>query len=357
MAEEYKDFLLHELERLRNHYNELENKQYFDLMENDSALESCFLSSCLFSGKPDIQAKELRQSIMINNESDFYFRELVNRYFDPVLKKSLKSLPTVEFQLISLINSMVPDSITIQKMLSMCANATASLGQGRVPYLFIINDLREGLLELFDITEEKLNRHLGRFDDNIVYEYTSDQISELKRKSIEAKKNITGYHPHIDILTELLETQFNLIKTTVTPVNIESLLKTIPEEEKLFSFGYKKSTEKPLESIITSLILNPEIELLDGKTTKEDLMKVLTAKDLNLLPNKSIYINCRTNQFSYIIEKLNFLFDHLDPATIEKTRRFYSKKGKLLKAGNLYRSVVNVPKGKNAIDQIFKQLQ
>lgn len=357
VADEYKDLLLNELERLRNHYNELENKQYFDLMEDDNALESCFLSSCLFSGKPDIQAKELRQSIMINNESDFYFRELVNKYFDPVLKKSIKSLPTIDFQLINLINSMVPDSYTIHKMLTLCANTIGSLTNGRKPYLFITTDLKDGLLELFEITEAKLYNQLRRLDDNAIYEYTSDQISELKRKSIEAKKNITGYHPHIELLTELLETQFNLIKTTVSPVNIESLLKAIPEEEKLFSFGYKKSTEKPLESIITSLILNPEIELLDSKTTKDDLMKVLTAKDLNLLPNKPIYINCRTNQFSYIIEKLNFLFDHFDPATIEKTSRFYSKKGKLLKAGNLYRSVVNVPKGKNAIDQIFKQLQ
>ena len=44
VADEYKDLLLYELERLRNHYNELENnKQYFDLMEDDNALESCFL--------------------------------------------------------------------------------------------------------------------------------------------------------------------------------------------------------------------------------------------------------------------------------------------------------------------------
>ena len=105
---------------------------------------------------------------------------------------------------------MVPDSITIQKMLSMCANATASLGQGRVPYLFIINDLREGLLELFDITEEKLNRHLGRFDDNIVCAYTTDQIRDLKRKSAEAQKYNIEYQTNIDYLTQLLETEFNL---------------------------------------------------------------------------------------------------------------------------------------------------
>jgi len=360
VADEYKDLLLYELERLRNHYNELGNKQYFDLMEDDNALESCFLSSCLFSGKPNIQAKELRQSIMINNESDFYFRELVNKYFDPVLMKSIKSLPTIEFQLINLINSMVPDSSTIHKMLTLCSNTIGSLANGRKPYLFVTTDLKDGLLELFDITEAKLYYQLRRLDDNAVYEYTSNQISELKRKSLEAKKNNTGYHPHIDLLTELLVTQFNLIKTAVSPVNIEKLLKTKPIKEKLFSFGYKNSSVTPLESTISRLILNPEIELLDDKTTGEDLIKLLTAKDINSLPFKPIYINCRTNLFSYVVKKFKCLFSHFDPASIEKSGRFYSNQGALFTANNLYqasnREKIIISK-KIAIDQIFKQLQ
>jgi len=292
---------------------------------------------------------------MINNESDFYFRELVDRYFDPVLKKSLQSLPTVEFQLINLINSMVPDSSTIHKMLTLCSNTIGSLTNGRKPYLFVTTDLKDGLLELFDITEAKLYYQLRRLKEDIVYEYTLDQISELKRKSLEAKKNNTGYHPHIDLLTELLETHFNLIKATVSPINIEKLLKPKPVKNKSLTFGYKGLDKEKLRILCSTLTVKVRL-INEAHCQIDDFVEVLISKELTKT-QKHIRFDCENPQLRYIIDRLMPYFSSLTFANIEKSKLFYTKKGSLLTATNLSRNKQDFPKDYKIIDQIFKQLQ
>jgi hypothetical protein len=103
--------------------------------------------------------------------------------------------------------------------------------------------------------------------------------------------------------------------------------------------------------------LNREIDFLDYRTFTEDLVALLTTKDIDKLPYKPIYINCQTNQFRYIIVKFQSLLQKFNPTSIEKSGRFFSKNGKPYLANNLNPSKVEVPKAKREIDQIFNKVQ
>lgn len=307
-ADEFKDIILAELERLRVSLKEKYIHKYYNLLGEKQELKSQFISNCIFDGNPADQSFTLKQAIIIAEETDFFLSELETKYFDQILLKSFKSLPTINLQIIDVINSMVPDSLTIRKLLNASAKAISEINNGNKPLLFILLDFNENLLEIYNSSEEGLMKHLSRFNGDIINEYTSRTIWELKDKKIAAQRYRYDLDAHFQRLRDILEGDLELIKSIAKPVNLTRLLKQKPLVEKKFNFGYNKPTEKPLELIITSLILNPEIELLDDKTTGEDLIKLLTAKDINSLPFKPIHINCRTNLFSYIVKKLKVIF-------------------------------------------------
>jgi hypothetical protein len=123
-------------------------------------------------------------------------------------------------------------------------------------------------------------------------------------------------------------------------------------QEKL-SFGFNEDVGK-LKTVINQLCV--KIELLNSDTKTDDLITILTAK--NIIPGSvKIQIGCETVQFRYIIDKLKPSFNALNPQNIELSACFFTKKGTLIKAQNLYTNKISNPKEKDKIDNIIKQLQ
>ena len=125
------------------------------------------------------------------------------------------------------------------------------------------------------------------------------------------------------------------------------------EKDTRFSFAFNGDKEK-LKSALSAL--NRIVELLnEDKTTIDDLLSVLTSKNLKL-GAPPIHLGCETTQFSYIISKFEQHFSNFNPSTIEQSNLFFSKKGTVLKRNNLYKNKSNFPKEQTNIDEIIRQL-
>jgi hypothetical protein len=123
-----------------------------------------------------------------------------------------------------------------------------------------------------------------------------------------------------------------------------------PKTEHKINFGFKGKPES-LKTIITQLT-NKVYLLNEAKTSTDDLLSVLTSK--NLIPGSAkIYLDCETAVFRDIYDQLKLLFKGLTLTAIEKSRVFYSKNGTLLKAQNLSSSKIENSKSKEEINKIF----
>ena len=120
------------------------------------------------------------------------------------------------------------------------------------------------------------------------------------------------------------------------------------------NFGFKGKAVN-LKTIITQL--NLKVDLLnEAKTSTEDLISVLTSK--NLIPGSAeIYLDCETAVFRDIYDQLKLLFTNFTLTGIEKSKVFYSKNGTLLTAQNLSSSKIENSKSKEEINKIFNYLQ
>ncbi len=162
------------------------------------------------------------------------------------------------------------------------------------------------------------------------------------------------------IFSELLHDHFESFETdTTTPTFQDAKNEMLQiddfklEKSDKLSFSFKGNADN-LKIVINAL--NRELYLLnEDKTSSDDLLSVLTSKDLKI-GAPQIHLDCETTQFAYIVDKLKSHFHNLTPTSIEKTNLFYSKKGTLLKRNNLYKNNSNYPKEQDTIDRIIKQL-
>jgi len=121
------------------------------------------------------------------------------------------------------------------------------------------------------------------------------------------------------------------------------------------SYGYKDKKSDALLSVLRQLQLRIDF-VNETFSSIKDLHKLLLSKDFTL-EDTNIYLSCETTQFSYIVKQLKPYFIRFNPTMIEKSEKFYSKKGILIKKSNLYKNSVDNTKEKTEIDKIIKQLQ
>lgn len=158
-------------------------------------------------------------------------------------------------------------------------------------------------------------------------------------------------------LEEIIEKYFN--ETTIDK-NLLEKVKTIKPKtihktvNTKTSFGYKNRDTKKLFNVLDRLHLS--LDFLEHRTTTEHFHKLLIAENYNNT-SKNIYLQCETTQFSYIVKVLKQYFNNFTPTTIERSGKFYTKTGTLLKANNLHKNSIDNPKEKETIDNIIKQLQ
>jgi len=127
-----------------------------------------------------------------------------------------------------------------------------------------------------------------------------------------------------------------------------------PKSKPKTSFGYKNKDTSGLLKVLNDFQLR--VDMLDNRTTVQQLFNLLIAKDFTE-SNTQIYIQCETTQFSYIVDVLKPFFTGFNPTSIERSGKFITKTGTLLKANNLHKNKVHNPKEKEEIDNIVQQLQ
>ena len=144
----------------------------------------------------------------------------------------------------------------------------------------------------------------------------------------------------------------------ITPIKQEGAIESSSGDENpisnKFTFGFNGNADN-LKTVIR-LLCNKADLINEANTRPDDVINVLLAKDLTAI-DTTIHLNCETAIFRYIVDKLMPAFSDLKFIAIEKSALFYSKKGNLIKAQNLYSSKIDNPKLKEEIDKIFKHLQ
>jgi hypothetical protein len=163
-----------------------------------------------------------------------------------------------------------------------------------------------------------------------------------------------------ELFGELLQQptmDINIDKTTPELQIVSDILLGIDnytlEKDSRFSFGFNGDNEK-LKSVL--LALNKHIELLyDGKTTVDELVTVLTSKNLDL-GAPQIHIGCQTNLFNHVWRKLKPKFNNLGATSLAASKLFYSKSDTLLSKSNLEKKVSDYPENIETINNIINQL-
>ncbi|MCK0131437.1 hypothetical protein MWU59_07965 [Flavobacteriaceae bacterium F08102] len=193
---------------------------------------------------------------------------------------------------------------------------------------YIINYLKVSAIRLY----AELQEQYGQFSDTALF-----SIQEIAEKYF----NDTDFDTSVFVKLETDKKE---------EVKKPSKTKSKPKT----SFGYKNKDTSGLLKVLNDFQLR--IDLLDNRTTVQQLYNLLIAKDFTEL-NTEIYLQCETTQFSYIVDVLKPFFTGFNPTSIERSGKFITKTGTPLKANNLHKNKVHNPKEKEEIDNIIQQLQ
>lgn len=193
---------------------------------------------------------------------------------------------------------------------------------------YIINYLKVSIIRLY----AELQEHYGQFSSTTIF-----TIPEI------AEKYFNDSHFNTDFILKI-----------DTPTEVTAKTTSKPQHKTKKSFGYKNKDSAILLSVLKQLQL--KVDLLQNRTTVEQLHKLLIAEDFTQIDSQ-IYIQCETTQFSYIASELKPLFNNFHPTAIERSGKFITKTGVVLKANNLHKNKVHNPKEKDEIDKIIQQLQ
>jgi hypothetical protein len=203
----------------------------------------------------------------------------------------------------------------------------------------------EGYISIPDENNNLTHYVLYYLKHSLIQLYFS--IQEQYKNTLQQSTSLEDFY-----ILDLEESITNMVSLEKVEEPIKNDKSNQEIQEKL-SFGFNADVVK-LRTVINQLCV--KIELLNNTTETEDLIKILTAKDV--LPGSvRIQFNCETVQLRYIIDKLKPFFNALNPKNIELSACFFTKKGTLIKAQNLYTNKIANPKEKDKIDNIIKQLQ
>lgn len=214
------------------------------------------------------------------------------------------------------------------------------------------NELQErcvSLLVLKESNKEYINKVLSE----------SEVDFNLIRKQVEDDSEMNRYWEYLQSFILEVETIYVKCKLKILPSGfLESPgIKTGKDKKRDFiSFEFIGDL-KILKKIYQNLNLEAG-EFIDKQQTKEaDFINILTAENVLSTPG-TIRFGCESRQIAYILKKMSGSFSNLKYILIEKSRKFESKNGTLLKADSLskYLSDVKDVKEKEAIDRFFSSL-
>jgi hypothetical protein len=253
---------------------------------------------------------------------------------------------------------MVPDSEIIGDMLKILSETTTHLHTGRKPILFIIDDLKVQLINLFDKAYINFEKLLQQHPESCKAEYLICQERYLSGKELNAKRSKSELDEHFYYLKELFKLELSTIYS-LNNCETNILKKLLLPPQKLEparpSFGLDPKQAEKLGKIIHRLCA--EVRLVDPYyNTANDLIKVFSSKDLSK-EKVQIHLGCQTNEFKYIFKKLKPYFSKLQKALMMRTHLFFTYEGTPLTDSNLSNSKDEKILSKEKIDKIFQQMQ
>lgn len=352
--DEYINIILGELNKLRSEFNELAHPNYYHFLLDSETVKSFFVNNCSLDIDVEIHKEELRKAIVLNEMIVFFLEELYRIHNNPI-DHTLDNL-FLDLQITDLVTSMVPEPELIDQLLEAFSKTTSKTKHGRTPVLFIVEDLKDSLREIYNQAEGNLKQLFDKHPAEIKGHFAACQVRDMHHKELTAKRNGGDLHECFVDLKQLFQIELEFVQSlqSYNPINVNHLLKE-PETQykKKLSFGYKKSSDI-LDPIIHAL--NIKIDFLDNRTTEKDFIRIATSDDLESITEK-IYIGCKTNEFKYTLTHFKSFFKSFNPAKIEQSDIFRSSNGNPFTADNLYNAVTDNLQTKIKIDNIFNQKQ
>jgi hypothetical protein len=350
---EYKKILLKEFLLLRDRLNELDEPLYFQLLDYTDDLEPYFIQKCYFRGNHGVEIRKLETAVKLYEEINFYSTELSKLFEGQYFKPSEGQVLTAHLEVLSLLNSMTIDSKLYKQAYNIIQHFLSDIAANYKPFFFLIQDLKERLIELFEVISNRLINDLDYLPTERKSYYINVRLKEIKQNENAIRIHGLDLGFFASLFRDLLNTELDFVKEvrnySFDP--LKAILENKAPEIQSFSFGYNLNNIQSLEKIY--LELNRHVDFLDcDRTTKDDFIAVFNSSNLAKV-NSKIYINCETAQFRYILDKMNLWFTDLSFAKIERSKLFYTKNNTLLTANNLSRSKINNPKQQETIDSIF----
>lgn len=346
---------------------------------------------------------KILNSIVFKELMPWLFKNSDLKSINEKLKKVNINEPVNDLELFNQINQLISDFPELSKWLNKQAPTTASPLVNHIYksetieytdaiskfYALLIDKETKRLFNLFVSKSAKWNNNIKViYNTNTalsnIKALAKNVIKEIKDRGFEEMPKTNSTLSHFVLyylLIKLVQLFFDIQEVNkaslTSPISVEdfyltelllpkskiiSLEKTVPDKQietivdkTKLKFGFSTNKEA-LRKIISELCSN--IELLDeSKTSQEQLLQVLTAKDLKVMLPK-IHIKCETVQFSYIVDKLKKSgFKNFNPTTIQESALFYTITGKQFTKQNLYSNNKDTPKQQVTIDKILNQLK
>lgn len=216
------------------------------------------------------------------------------------------------------------------------------------------------ILTKFQIREENLFNHSQ--SNNELYQILTTELSTLKELYKNSSATTTTYDEIVDIL-RIFYKQY-LYKFTETINDLVNGLASAAKSEKApaiteikkdnNSFGFPKTSEGLLKTIYLSLILDSGDFINKDKTSMDDFIGVLRAKDY-LDFAVEIHFACETTQVAYIITAMQKYSRDFTFKKISDSKKFFSQRGAVISESNLSKSksITPQPKQFEYIDAFF----
>lgn len=346
----YERFILHGMEEQRGTFNQLAYPRYFTFLEQKEKLKNCFIEDCLKSFDIELVKEGLQKAIVLDEHIQFYSEELCLLKHNP-LTPSAHQLSEVAVMTETLCH-MAPGSELINLFLDTRELIKKQVYNDRIPLFFICENANGLFAGIF----EKAVKNFKELVENLSLDDKGRFISELLREinymeilnGIKCHKKNSYFKQFKHVLKNELKIVHEL-QSFRLPESNDNISKTETPDNKTFSFGYHPGPRE-LKPIMDALQLR--INIFKDPSDVDFFIKAFTCEDLTKV-RKTFKLGCQTNQFKSVMEYLEDYSTNFNPASIEKSGLFISKKGKSITANCINASNTDSMKSKHAIHNIF----
>jgi len=263
----------------------------------------------------------------------FLIQNEVTRITSTITKAICKQIENIDRKQIT--NMVIQNAKTLLKNI----NSVDSTVDEDKTTKYVLSELKAGTIRLIKEIELLFPQFL-KYPESDQYELYGELLQHTEIPEADWYKTTSEYNRVTNRLSEYFSQPLR------TP-------KAVSEE---LSFRFK-GDEENLRTVIATLTLKHDL-VDDKENNAEDLINILLSKDLQS-EMKSVRMGCPTNRFAYVLHNLMKYFSDLTWQNIERSKLFYSEKGKnSVKASNLSSSL---PKKcfnhQKEIDNILKKMQ